>query len=243
MATFVIIHGGWGGGWEWTSVARKLRERGHEVFTPTLTGLGDRSHLGDAKTGLSDHIDDVLAVLRCEDLRDVVLCGHSYGGMVVTGAADRAAERIGLLVYLDSMVPKDGQAVVDLVPGEVADAIRAVAKEQGDGLLPILPDLLPAEGILTDEVRTRYIERLVPQPTATITEPVRLLGAIDQLPRAYVHCTGYEDSLADPFVERARTEGWTIRELDTEHDLQLFDPNGTVAVLDGLVNARSTYQD
>lgn len=237
MATIVIVHGGWGGGWEWTPVARRLRECGHEVFTPTLTGLGERAHLGDAGTGLSDHIDDVLAVLKWEDLNDVVLCGHSYSGMVVSGVADRAAERIRLLVHLDSFAPKNAQALTDFVLSEFADALSAMAEERGDGLVPIPPDLLPAKGVLPDDELNAYIDRLVPQSIASLTEPVRLSGALDQLPRAYVHCTGYDDSLMDPFVERGKTEGWTIRELNTEHDLHLFDPEGTAAVIHGLATS------
>ncbi len=119
MATFVIVHGAWGGGWEWTPVAGLLRQRGHDVFTPTLTGLGERTHLG-RDIGLADHIADVMAVLEFEALRDVVLCGHSYGGMVVTGVADRVADCIRQLVYLDALVPTHGQAVLDLVPDEFA---------------------------------------------------------------------------------------------------------------------------
>lgn len=234
MATIVIVHGGWGGGWEWTPVARRLREWGHEVFTPTLTGLGERAHLGSAGTSLSDHIDDVLAVLKWEDLHDVVLCGHSYGGMVVTGVADCAADRIRLLVHLDAFAPKDGQALADLVPEEFMESLMSIAKERGDGLVPLPSELLPPAGALPAGVQDAYIGRLVPQPAATMTEPVRLSSAIDQLPRAYVHCTGYDDSLMGPFVERGRAQGWIIRELDTQHDLQLFDKDGTAAVIHDL---------
>lgn len=237
MATIVIVHGGWGGGWEWTPVARRIRERGHEVFNPTLTGLGERAHLGDADTSLSDHIDDVLAVLKWEDLSDVVLCGHSYSGMVVSGVADRAVERIRLLVHLDSFAPKDAQALTDLVPREFGDALLAIAEERGDGLVPIPPDLLPAKGVLPDDERNAYIKRLVPQSAASLTEPVRLSAALDQLPRAYVHCTGYDDSPMGPFVERGKTEGWAIRALDTEHDLHLLDPEGTAAVIHDLASS------
>lgn len=143
MATFLIVHGGWGGGWEWTPVARLLRERGHEVFTPTLTGLGERAHLG-ADIALSDHIEDVAAVFRFEELRDVVLCGQSYGGMVVTGFADRIADSIRLLAYLDAFVPADGQALQDLVSSEFRNLIRA-AEEGGDGTLPYPQEVWPPE--------------------------------------------------------------------------------------------------
>lgn len=234
MSTFVIVHGGWGGGWEWAPVARGLRARGHEVHTPTLTGLGERAHRGSPSTSLSDHVEDVLAVLRYEQLHDVVLCGHSYGGMVATGVADRAAERVALLVYLDGFAPVDGQALVDLAPPDAAEGIRAAAAEREDGLLPCMSDLLPAEGTLPEDVRRAYVERLVAHPVRTMIEPLRVSGAVEHLPRAYVRCTGYEHSPVERSAERARREGWTWRELSTEHDLQLFDPGGTVAVLDDL---------
>jgi pimeloyl-ACP methyl ester carboxylesterase len=231
MATFVISHGGWGGGWEWTPVARELRERGHEAFTPTLAGLGERRHRGLAGLGLSDHIEDVLAVLDFEQLDDVVLCGHSYSGMVVTGVADRAPARIRLLVHLDAFTPDDGQALLDLVPEDVARGLR---ESMDGGGIPAPPDLLPPPGELPEDVRTGYIERLGPQPAATVTDPVHLTGAIDEVPRAFVRCAGGDDM--EPFGQRAKAEGWLYREVATPHDLQLFDPVGTAAVLDDLAH-------
>ena len=115
MATFVIVHGGFGGGWEWTPVALKLRVQGHVVFTPTLTGMGERVHLGP-DVGLATHVEDVVAMLEFEDLDEVILCGASYGGMPVTGAADRVADRIRLIAYVDALVPADGQSALDLLP-------------------------------------------------------------------------------------------------------------------------------
>lgn len=229
MATFVIVHGGWGGGWEWTPVARMLRDRGHEVFTPTLTGLGEREHIRPSEVSLSDHIGDVLATIRFERLSDVILCGHSYGGMVQTGVADRIPDRIRLLVHLDSFAPRDGESLRDLVP-DFVDALLAVAAARGDGCAPIPEELLPLESALGEEAAL-YIERVRPQAVATMTEPVRLSGGVDRVPRAYVECTGYEDSVMGPFVSRAKSEGWLHRELATEHDLQLFDPEGTAEVL------------
>lgn len=240
MATFVIVHGGWGGGWEWTPVARLLRQRGHDVFTPTLTGLGERAHLGSA-IGLADHIDDVLAVFTFEELRDVVLCGHSYGGMVVTGVADRVPSQIRLLIYLDAFVPNDGQALRDLLPEELRELLRP-AEERRDERTPIPPELLPPEGSIPDEARERYIARLRPHPAATLTEPVRLTGAVNRLPRALVRCTGDLDPDHDimGFVAaRARAEGWSYREIATAHDLQLLDPEATAAILDDLVTSAS----
>jgi pimeloyl-ACP methyl ester carboxylesterase len=236
MATFVIVHGGWGGGWEWTPVARRLRERGHEVFTPTLTGLGERAHLG-SDVGLSTHIDDVLAVFRFEELRDVVLCGQSYGGMVVTGVADRIPDPIRLLVYLDAFVPGVGQSVKDLVTGEFRNAVLRL-EEAGEGAFPYPQELWPPEGLIPEETRSRYIARMLPHPLRTMTEPARLSGAVEQLPRAFVRCTGGEHADAEeelaPFAARARAEGWIYRETPTPHDLHLFDPEGTATLLHDL---------
>ncbi|MCC5857448.1 MAG: alpha/beta fold hydrolase [Ectothiorhodospiraceae bacterium] len=239
MATFVISHGAWGGGWEWTPVADGLRERGHRVYTPTLTGLGERAHLGDSRTGLSEHVEDLLAVFRYEDLHDVILCGHSYSGMVVTGVADRIPERIRLLVYLDAFVPENGQALGGLLPQPFIDALLQTASERDDNRGPIPPDLLPPEGVIPAETRQRYIRRLCPHPMASFTEPVSLSGAIADLPRAYVRCTGEVDPETDilgPFAARARADGWLYRELETAHDLQLTDPGGTLAMLDDLAS-------
>lgn len=240
MANFVIVHGGWGGGWEWTPVARLLREKGHEVFTPTLTGLGERAHLGSA-IRLSDHIEDVLAVLQFEQLREVVLCGHSYGGMVVTGVADRVPDSIRLLAYLEAFVPEDGQAITDLVPDEFRELILQLAEEEGDDSVPYVEEVWPPEGLIPEQERANYIERMRPQQVATMTERVGLSGAVERVPRAFVRCTGGERADAEegfaPFAARARAEGWRYRESATPHDLHLFDPEGTAAILHELAAA------
>lgn len=239
MATFVIVHGGWGGGWEWTPVGRMLRERGHEVFTPTLTGLGERAHLG-SDIGLSDHIEDVIAVFRFEELRDVVLCGQSYGGMVVTGVADRIPESIRLLTYLDAFVPEDGQAISDLVGGEFRAPILQMS-EEGAERFPYPEELWPPRGLLPERTRASYVARMVPHPLGTMTEQIRLSGAVHRVSRAFVRCTGGkkadpEENLA-PFAARAREEGWLYRESATPHDLHLVDPEGTAAILHDLATS------
>src|SRR5689334_24528018 len=116
MATIVIVHGGWSGGWYFTPVARLLRSAGHEVYTPTLTGIGERVHLATRETGLSTHVQDVVNVLDFEDLHEVVLVGYSYGGMVITGVANRVPHRIKQLIYLDAFVPRNGESVADFMP-------------------------------------------------------------------------------------------------------------------------------
>jgi len=240
---FVIVHGGFGGGWEWTPVAQTLRESGHVVFTPTLSGMGERSHLGPG-LGLGTHIEDVVAVLEFEDLHDVVLCGASYGGMAVTGAADRVAERIALLVYLDALVPVDGQSGLDLLPDGFGEIVRAAADEQGQGWVAIPDALLPPQGLIAEATRTRYVARLRNQPVATFTEPIHLTGSVARVPRAFIRCTGHELDVGgdpiEPMAARARTEGWPYRELRAPHDPHLFDPTATAATLEELAAAAST---
>jgi pimeloyl-ACP methyl ester carboxylesterase len=243
MPTFVIVHGAFGGGWEWTPVARVLRRRGHEVFTPTLTGMGERYHLGPW-VGLAHHVEDVVAVLEFENLRHVVLCGASYGGMAVTAAADRVAPRIALVVYVDALVPRDGQTGLDLLPEWFGGVVRAAADEQGHGWVPIPPSVLPPGGLIPEAERARFVARLRPQPVATFTEPVRLTGAVVPLTRAFVRCTaGGLEAAGDPIAPmagRARAEGWRYRELAAPHDPHLFDPAGTAAVLHELASTVST---
>src|SRR5690348_16692091 len=141
MATIVIVHGAGSGGWLWRLVRARLQAAGNEAITPTLTGVGERAHLAGLPIDLDLHIQDILGVLEYEDLRDVVLVGHSYGGMVVAGVADRAAERIAQVIYLDAFVPGDGQAMLDLVPpGARAGFLQQVqTTPDGREMMPPLP--------------------------------------------------------------------------------------------------------
>src|SRR5262252_605170 len=133
MATFLVAHGAWSAGWAWKKMRPLLRARGHEIFTSTYTGLGERVHLANSHVDLETHIADMLGVLHFEELRDVVLIGHSYGGMVATGVADRAPERLAQLVYLDAFVPRDGQCLFDLLAAETRTRMREAARTVGDG--------------------------------------------------------------------------------------------------------------
>lgn len=239
MSTFVLVHGGFGGAWEWTPVARGLRARGHDVFTPTLTGMGDRAHLGSADVGLGTHIDDIVAAVLTEDLHEIILCAHSYGGVPVTGAANRLADRIRLLVYVDALVPRHGESALDLLPEWFATEARATADKRGQVPMPAV--LEPPRGWIPEEARLRYIQRLGPQPLGSFTEPIQLSGAIDRLPIAFVRCTR-DAPPGDPIAamaERARTCGWAYRELAAPHDPQIIDPEGTAEVLHELASSRS----
>ena len=136
--TFVLVHGGWRGGWCWQRVAERLRKRGHRVFAPTLTGLGERSHLRDSSVCLDTHVKDVLHVLQSESLGDVVLVGHSYGGCVISAVAEHAAASIGSIVFLDAFVPEDGESVADLAGENVRNALIA-ARSRGETNIAPMP--------------------------------------------------------------------------------------------------------
>jgi pimeloyl-ACP methyl ester carboxylesterase len=248
VSAFVIVHGAWGGGWEWSPVARLLRERGHDVLIPTLTGMGERAHLGrQNQVGLSTHVEDVIGVLRFEKARDAVLCGASYGGMPVTGAADQAAELIRLVIYVDALVPRAGQCALDLLPESFGDMVRAGVGEYGPlWRVPMPADLFEAlipAGSVPEGFRADYLARVRDQPAATFMEPVRLTGAVDRVPRAFVRCTTgafTEDLGGDPIeacAARARAEGWPYRELSTPHDPQVFDPVSTATILEELADS------
>jgi pimeloyl-ACP methyl ester carboxylesterase len=133
MSVYVLVHGAWGGSWVWKRIRKGLQACGHDVFTPTLTGVGERSHLRSRQVDLDTHIADVVNLIRWEELSDVVLCGHSYGGCVVTGAADRLADRISALVYVDAFVPENGQSLHDTLPVEQREAQVQGALATGDG--------------------------------------------------------------------------------------------------------------
>jgi pimeloyl-ACP methyl ester carboxylesterase len=147
MATFVIVHGAWSGAHAWRWVRPLLREAGHEVFTPTLTGLGERAHLATPETDVDTHVADVAAVLHFEDLADVVLVGHSYGGLVISALADRHPERVAQLIYLDADVPEDGDCEFDFFPADERAGLEEAARTRGDGwkVPPPFPDPLPPD--------------------------------------------------------------------------------------------------
>ena len=165
-------------------------------------------------------------------------CGASYGGMAVTGAADRAHERIALLVYVDALVPVDGQSGIDLLPDGFGALVRAGADEHGHGWVAIPDAVLPPEGLIVDELRAGYVARLRDQPVATFTEPIHLAGASAGVRRAFIRCTGGELDVGgdpiEPMAARARAEGWLYRELIAPHDPHLFDPTVTAVMLDEL---------
>jgi pimeloyl-ACP methyl ester carboxylesterase len=225
-ATFVLVHPAWFGGWCWKKVTPLLRARGYDVHTPTLTGLGERAHLARPDVGLRMHIEDVANLLQYEDLSGVVLVGNSSGGMVITGVADRAPERIAHVVYLDAFVPQDGQSMLDLIPPDRRPPMEALVQSEGQGWLlprfapPPWEKFVPQAWRITDEADLRWaLPRLRPTPFAHFTEPVRRQNAAaEKLPRTYIRCTQWPNAVYDRHTEEARrTPGWQSRELATSH--------------------------
>jgi pimeloyl-ACP methyl ester carboxylesterase len=216
-------------------VAPPLRAAGHDVYTPTLTGLGERLHLASPRVDLDTHIQDIVNVLHYEDLTGVILVGWSYGGMVVAGAADRAPERVAHLVYLDSDVPRDGDTSV---PPRQHAAREALARAHGDGWR-VPPAVTRAEALLLSELpeeRRRWIApRLAPHPLKTWIQPIRLTGAAATLPTTYVRCTfGYDPTDEDTARQDARVRSeprWRHWELPASHAAPFTAPQALAELL------------
>jgi len=236
MTTFVLVHGGFHGGWCWKRVTPLLRAAGHQVYTPTLTGLGERSHLAAPEINLSTHIQDILNVLLYEDLTEIVLVGHSYSGMVITGVADRAPERVTRLVYLDAFVPEDGQALGDLIrpPANEAASSEVVLR---DGWRVPYPYRERPFGITAENDVQWVLAKITPQPIKTFTEPIRFInGGAPTIPRTYIYLRPPGEPLSDTefvwFAERARTgSGWKYHELVSGHDAMIIIPEAVAALL------------
>jgi pimeloyl-ACP methyl ester carboxylesterase len=233
MATYVLVHGGAHGGWCYQRVARMLRTAGHDVYTPTLTGLGERSHLLRPDIDLDMHIRDITSVLHYEDLRDVILVGHSYGGMVITGAADRASDRVGRLVYLDAANPVNGQSLVD-VGGPIVGSTRTRGRVVEGVELVIFPgtEPLPNYGVTDPDDIAWMAERLTGHPWACFAQPLRLTNeaALWATPQYHIMCSSTLATRDPELMEKARAAGrlWTI---DTGHDLMITEPRAVADVL------------
>lgn len=229
MATFLIVHGAWTGGWFWKKLRPLLQSRGHEVFTPTCTGVGERTHLDSAHVDLDTHIADILNVLEFEDLHDVILIGHSYGGMVATGVADRASARIRQVIYIDAFVPRNGESVQSLLPEARAQALDAISlQEEGQG---IPPNPMPPD--TSEEDAAWAVPRRMAQPFRTFVQPIQLTGKVDALPRTYLYCTrpGPGDVFRQ-FAGRARNDAaWTYIEIDSSHNPQVTMPEELARLL------------
>jgi pimeloyl-ACP methyl ester carboxylesterase len=223
MSTYVLVHGAWRGSWIWKRVRRALQARGHEVFTPGLTGLADREHLLSPQVDLETHITDVTNLIRWEELSDVVLCGHSYGGCVAAGVADRIPDRIGALVYLDAFVPENGQSLHDTLPPEVRDAQLEGARKLGEGWK--VPPIAAEEFNVNARDRDWLNRQSTMQPLATFQQPLRLTGRINRVKSVtFILATGWAPSPFPPFYEKAKAKGWETLTVKCGHDVMLDKP-------------------
>ena len=232
MATYVLVHGAWGGGWKYARVAQALRARGHVVFTPTLTGQGERAHLSNAAINLTTHVTDILNVIHCEDLSDIVLAGHSYGGMVITAVADEIPDKIAALVYLDAFVPDDGKSLFDLNIPQNTQMFIDRAGALGGLFVP------PPPARLFRRQREGRGARRCTRSAASDRDHDGEDQAFRRLSRGEKArlCAWHRlprESPFKPFYEAARAEGWEAHALPCGHDVMLDLPDELTEILDG----------
>jgi pimeloyl-ACP methyl ester carboxylesterase len=226
--TFLVAHGAWSAGWSWKRMHPLMAAAGHRLIVPTYTGLGEREHLASPDNNLETHIQDLLGVIKFEELNDIVLVAHSYGGMVGTGVADRVPERIRQIIYVDAFVPQAGQSLFDVVPAATAERFRTGLAE-GDGWrippMPIPDDTAPAD--------VQWIEKYrIPQSAKCFDTPLQLQKGDTKLPRAYIYALRRPPAdTFGPFAERAKKEGWVYREIDASHSSQITAPKALTELL------------
>jgi pimeloyl-ACP methyl ester carboxylesterase len=246
MATFVLVPGAWLGGWAWQRVTPHLRAAGHEVYAMTLTGLGERVHLGMPETNLDTHITDVVNLIETEELRDVVLVGHSYAGSVVEGVADRIANRLALVIYLDTAPLEDGEANLDFAPPEAREQARKQVAAVGDGwrLPPMpfdqMPDSPTIAGLSADN-RALLARKATAQPFGTYTQPVQLAHPKEagDYRRAVIACNDFRFMMGTgmPRLQQFLAAPWERRDLDTGHWPMLSAPRELAEALHDLASA------
>jgi len=227
--TFVLVHGAWHGGWCWRRVSDLLQRQGHKVFTPTLTGLGERSHLMSKDIRLATHVTDVVNHIKWEGLEGVVLCGHSYGGMVVSGVAEQMADKISSIVFLDAFVPQNGEALADLTGAATLDLLRA-ATERGDIGIPART----AASFNVNEKDRAWVDAMcVPQPIATFLDKMTLTGARERIARkSYIRALNNANPGFDKAMARAKADpSWRTYEVPCGHDVMVDMPERLAEIL------------
>ncbi|MDX3761664.1 alpha/beta fold hydrolase [Streptomyces sp. AK02-04a] len=230
MSTYLLVHGAWHSGECWERVVPLLASAGHRVFAPSLTGYGDTSHLLGPEVGLDTHVDDVVELIVEEDLTEVVLVGHSYAGLVISSAANQVPDRIARLVYLDAMVPEDGESAADVLPLTQALIDLAVRSDSG-WRVPPLPEMPPPSGLfgVTDPADVAWLRTMLSdQPVRCLQQPVRLDNpAVNTIPRTHIHCTvGKPEGFARRPVPATQPNGTPAQvwELATGHDCMVTMP-------------------
>ncbi len=225
--TFLLVHGAWHGGWCWRRVCDQLEKKGHKVFAPTLTGLGERSHLLDPKINLATHITDIVNVIKWEGLSDIVLVGHSYGGMVVSGVAEQMQERIGSFVFLDAFVPENGDSLASLTPRR---KVYEEAVQKGEtSTKPV-----PAAAFQVNEKDRSWVDLMcTPHPILTLTDAITLTGARDRIAkRSYIRATGFANPAFDAARDKLKAAGgWRTYDTPCGHDVMVDMPDRLTEIL------------
>ena len=225
MATFVLVHGSWAGSVVWKELAPRLRKAGYEVYAPSLTGIGARKHLLSREIDLNTHIQDVIGVIDDADLSDIVLVGNSYGGMVISGVADRMPEKVASLVYLDAFLPENGESNLSLLP----PGLRLATVPGEDWL--VAPPTSAAFGLKRPEVIALLQRKCTPHPLATLTQPLQLTGGIGRV-RQKMYILGTEPARFTRFYDKVKNDpGWTVHTLPCTTFMQLEMPDEVTAIL------------
>jgi pimeloyl-ACP methyl ester carboxylesterase len=227
--TFVLVHGAWHGGWCWRRVADHLEGKGHKVFTPTMTGLGERSHLLTKDINLATHITDIVNVIKWEGLKDIVLVGHSYGGVIISGVAEQAHDKIASIVFLDAFMPENGDALSERTTKERQEAIAALVKKGEIGMKPVT-----AAVFQVNEKDRAWVDGMcTPHPIATLTDRIAITGARDKIAkRAYIRAKGYANEPFDATQAKAKAAGgWRVYEVPCGHDVMVDMPDRLTEIL------------
>lgn len=238
--TAVLVHGGFHGGWCWQRVAGPLRAAGWNVYTPTLTGLADRAHLATRDVGLQTHVQDVVGLIEAEELEDIVLLGHSAGGMTITAAADRIPGRIGALLYLDASLPADGQSMLDFMGDTqgVPGLFRGQAAESGDGWMIPAGKPFDAEGFgVEDPADREWVDRrMTDHPLKAFEDKVALTGAWESVARrTYVRCEGFQVAHGEPTVAGCEADpAWQTERWDCGHHPGVTHPEWVAGAVSAL---------
>lgn len=227
---FVLVHGGWHGGWCYQRTARILRARGFEVYAPTLSGLSDRAGVLSRGIGLSTHCDEIAAMIEWEDLHNVVLCGHSYGGMVISGAAGHVVGRLRAISYIDAIVPENGMEMLDCLPPDRRVRFHEWSRDRGFGWL--VPPT-PASMFNVNQGDAEWVDRLcTPHPLRCFEEAVRMSEAIEAVPKQYIIATDFPNSSFPATGACLRQKsGWNVSEVHTGHDVMVDDPTALAGLL------------
>lgn len=221
--SFVLVHGAWHGGWCWRRVADRLERKGHKVYAPSLTGLGDRSHLIGTRPTVTTHIDDIVNIVRFEDLQRVVLVGHSYGGIVISGVAEKVLPQLASIVFLDAFVPPNGATIMSLSRQGLRDAVNAAIKRGDLGIPPA-----SAAYFNVNEKDRAYVDgKCTPQPIGTYGDPVRLTGAREKIAnKTYIRARGFNSAGFDAIAARLRTDpAWSVHDMPCGHDAMIDMPD------------------